>query len=527
MFDLLLKNGWIIDGTGTPAFRADLAVQNGKIGAIAPKIDPGMAKKTLDVSGLCVAPGFLDIHSHSDTTFIEDDRGEGKLFQGVTSELVGNCGISPFPFLPEMKKTLEPYVGVTAKGNFAAPSLAAFLKGIEERGNKMGTNLLPLVGHGTLRAGVLGYEDRPAEKAELKAMRRLLREDLETGAWGLSLGLGYTPGLSANLEELAEMGLEVADFEGIITSHMRNQREKTPDSLEEMFEINRRSGAHVHIAHFKAVMPSCRGKAGEWIRILEEAKAAGVHVTADVYPYNASNSEVTNSFPKWAIMGGKERAMAAVYGEERERLLADLTERFPGEEEGEGLLFVHTNGVYPELEGKTLEEIRKIWGLSRAEALAKIAYDTDARADCINFCMDEADVEKMLRQEDFSIGSDGCCFPFDPALNQGKPHPRNFGTFPRFLRLCREKALCSKEMAVRRITGQSADYIGLKDRGYLREGLAADITVFDWERITDKASYLNPFEKPEGIAYVLMDGRIALEKGVQTEARLGKLLLKK
>lgn len=527
MYDILLKNGSLIDGSGAPAFRADLALEDGKIAAIAPDIAPGLAKECVDISGLVAAPGFIDIHSHSDLTFLDDDRGEAKLFQGVTSELTGNCGDSPFPYTAEKEEILKVHVGNTGRGNFAAPSLERFAEGIAARGDRMGTNLLPLVGHGTLRAGVLGYEDRPAEAEELKKMAKLLRADMECGAWGLSLGLGYTPGLSADLGELAAMGAEVAPFEGIVTSHMRFQNAKTPQALEEMFEINRRSGAHVHVAHFKAAGTACRGKAEEWIGILEDAKASGVHVTADVYPYTAADSGITNSFPKWAIMGGLERALQAVCGAERPRLLADLRERFPDPEAGKSLLIVHTAGVYPELEGKTLEEIAAIWEMPRAETLAKLAFDTEARADCITFCMTEEDVERMLRQNDFSIGSDGCCLPFDPALNQGKPHPRNYGTFPRFLRLCREKKLCPPETAIRRITGQSADYIGLRDRGYLRVGLAADVTVLDWERVTDRAGYADPFRKPEGIPHVIMDGRFAIRGGVQTEERLGKLLLKK
>lgn len=527
MYDLLLKNGTVIDGSGREAYRADLAVRDGRIAAIAPKIDRGLSDLAVDIAGLVAAPGFIDIHSHSDLTFLEDDRGEAKLYQGVTSELCGNCGESPFPYTREREETLKTEVGNTGKGNFAAPSLERFLRGVEERGDRMGTNLLPLVGHGTLRAGVLGYEDRPAAGMELEKMADLLRADLESGAWGLSLGLGYTPGLSADVDELSGLGRVVAPFNGIITSHMRNQRAGTPESLEEMFEINRRSGAHVHIAHFKASGPDCRGRAGEWIDILETAKSSGVDVTADVYPYTAANSGITNSFPKWAITGGKGRALEAVYGAERGRLLSDLEDRFPGPEEGESLLIVHTAGRYPELEGLSLEEISRIWAMPRAEALAKLCFDTAAKADCVTFCMAEEDVERMLRQNDFSIGSDGCCLPLDPALNQGKPHPRNYGTFPRFLRLAREKSLCSPETAIRRITGLSADYIGLGDRGYLREGMAADITVLDWNRVSDRATYSNPFQKPEGIVHVLMNGRFAVRGGMQTEERQGRILLKR
>ena len=526
MYDLLLKNGFVIDGSGRTGYKADVAIENGKIAAVEFSIDPGLAAETVDVTGLAVAPGFIDIHSHSDVAFADDDRSEAKLYQGVTSELVGNCGASPFPVLPEK---LEIMAGEawTRKGSRVAVSLEAFLNEIDRRGEKMGTNLLPLVGHGTLRGGVIGYENRKLSEEEFRRMRQMLAADMKTGAWGLSLGLGYTPGVSADSEELCRIAEEVVPYGGIVTSHMRNQREKTPDSLEEMFAINRHCGAHVHIAHFKASTEICRGKAPEWISILHRAQAEGVNVTADVYPYTAASSDITNSFPKWSLMGGKKRALEALNGAERQRLIRDLEEAFPTMEAAKHLLIVHTCGTHPEADGKTLEEISRLWNKGCVETLMQLTADTKANAECIDFCMAEEDVDYMLSQNDLCIGSDGVCYPFAPEKNAGIPHPRNFGTFPRFLRLAREKKFCSPEMAVRRITGQSADYIGLKDRGYLRKGYAADVTVFDRDKVTDRATYTDPFRKPEGIVHVIMDGKLALRDGVQTAERLGKVLLKK
>ncbi|MBQ3578423.1 MAG: amidohydrolase family protein, partial [Firmicutes bacterium] len=216
----------------------------------------------------------------------------------------------------------------------------------------------------------------------------------------------------------------------------------------------------------------------------------------------------------------------AMTGEEKPRLMKELSETF-SDAKAKTLLVVHTCGVFPEMDGKTLDQIAEAWSMSPADALVKLAYGTKTHAACISFGMSEEDVEYMLGQNEFSIGSDGSCLPLDPALNDGKPHPRNFGTFPRFLRLNREKGFCSPEQAIRRITGQSADYIGIKDRGYIRTGLVADITVLDMEKVTDKATYTDPFQKPEGIVHVLMDGQFAVKDGVQTEKRLGKILLRK
>ncbi len=526
MYELLLKNGTVIDGAGGRPYQADVAVQDGRIADIAPGISEGLARETVDVSGLCVSPGFIDIHSHSDLSFLEDDRCEAKLYQGVTSELSGQCGSSPFPCPPGQEGRISGY-GNTCRGNFAACSLEGFLVGVESRGDKMGTNLMPLVGHGALRCGVLGYENRPATDRELKQMRALLAADMATGAWGLSLGLGYTPGLSADTRELCLLGEEVVPYDGIITSHMRNQGVGTPQSLEEMFAINRHSGAHVHIAHFKASGRASHGRAPEFVQIVREGQASGVNVTVDMYPYTASSSGITNSFPKWSIEGGKQRAVEILCGPERQRLIAELEKSFATPEQGETLVIVSTHGRLPEADGRNLYEISRMWGVSQAEAAAKIAVETNTDCTCISFAMAEEDVMYMLSQNDFSIGSDGRALSFDPALNAGKPHPRNFGAFPRFLRIARERKLCPPEVAIRRITGLSADAAGLRDRGYLRPGMVADITVVDMDKVTDKATYQDAFQKPEGIVHVLMDGQFALRGGVQTDRRLGRILLKK
>ena len=319
----------------------------------------------------------------------------------------------------------------------------------------------------------------------------------------------------------------VSEYGGIVTSHMRYQNLRTPEALKEMYEINRRTGVHVHIAHFKASSRKAWGKAQEFIDNVHSAQRDGIHVTVDVYPYTAASSGITNSFPKWSIQGGKQTAVSVLKDPEKRHVLLDeLEEIFKTREDGEALYVVTTDGLCPEADGKNIWQISQDLGISMAEAAAKVAVDTDAGATCISFAMCEEDVETMLRQTDFCIGSDGSTLSLKPEDNQGKPHPRNFGTFPRFLRLAREKKICTLETAVRRITGQSAEYIGLRDRGYLREGLVADLTVFDPDTVGDKGTYENPFQKPEGICHVFMAGEAALLDGMQTEKRLGQFLLK-
>lgn len=525
MYDLLIQGGTVVDGTGQKPYRADVAVENGAIVAVAPHIDAGCAREVIDAAGLVVAPGFIDIHSHSDDEFLNDERCESRVYQGVTTELMGQCGFSNYP-CPDAGRDRFPELFAEHVQPYAGCSMAEYIENVTRAGKRMGTNLLPLVGHGTLRCGVMGWEDRAASEGELAQMRALLARDMRDGAWGMSLGLGYTPGVSSTTEELCALGCEVAPYGGIITAHMRNQSEHTARSIDELSAIYRASGAHVHIAHFKAAEKACWGRAPEFTGYVRAAQAAGVHLTVDLYPYTAAASDITNSFPHWAIQGGKKRALERAAGPERARLIEDISKEFATLEDGDNLIVVSTYGLAPECDGKTARELALAWGVSAAEAVVMIAERSNADASCVSFLMSEADVDYLLSQNDFCIGSDGRSFSVRPELNNGKPHPRNFATFPRFLRLVRERKLCDLATAVRRITGLSADTIGLSDRGYVKEGLVADLTVFDPERITDRATYLDPFAPNEGIEHVVMNGALALKHGEQTALRAGRFLLK-
>lgn len=525
MYDYLIQNGFIADGSGGPVEKGDLAIKDGRIEAIEKHISPGLAQKVMDAENMIVAPGFIDIHSHSDVNFLSDDRCESKLYQGVTTELMGQCGSSVYPAPDEHYDRIEAFAGSKAMG-YASFSLADFAEKIASDKKKMSTNLLPLVGHGALRCGVMGYENRPAGKSELDAMHFLLARDMADGAWGLSLGLGYTPGVSSDVNELASLGEIVAAHDGIVTSHMRNQGTHTPESLNEMYEIFRRSGAHVHIAHFKASGKAAWGRAQEFIDHVHKAQHSGIHVTADVYPYTAASSGITNSFPKWSIQGGKTHALDILAGPERYKIISYLEQKYASPEDGKRLVVVSAGEALPEANGKNMFELSELWGISQAEAVARVAEKSRAGATCISFSMTEPDVDIMLSQMDFAIGSDGRALPFDPLMNAGKPHPRNFGTFPRFLKFARENNICEAGQAVRRLTGLSADIIGLKNRGYLRPGYVADITIFNWDKVADRATYSDPFQKPEGIEAVFTGGCLALWKGTQTAVRNGSLLLK-
>lgn len=524
MQDIILKNGYICDGTGSPAYTGDVWVKDGRITRVgAPTDEP--CTQEIDVTGMAVAPGFVDIHSHSDTVFLIDGRCEGKLYQGVTSELSGQCGNTIYPCANDRMDNLRRYTG---SHRYTSSSLGGFVSKLEENHIEMSTNQLPLIGHGALRAGVMGFDGRKATKEEQDLMCSLMEQQMNDGAWGLSLGLGYAPGIFADQEELNALGHVVARHNGLITSHMRNQGNRIYDALEEMYEINRISGARVHIAHLKMSYKKEWGTAWKVADDLKKARESGVAVTADMYPYRASSSGITNILPKWSLDGGI--SMAAVRleqnGEEAEKMMQALREYFETTEDGEGVFIVTTHGTCPEANGKTILDLSRQWNLSMADAARELILRTRGNASCIFFSMAQSDVDYLLAQNEIAIGSDGSCYPLAEESNEGKLHPRNFGTFPRFLRLCRENNWCDLATAVHRITGMSAGIIGLTDRGLLKEGMIADITVFDPKNITDKATYQEPFQKPEGIVHVIMNGQFALYDGKQTDKRLGSLILK-
>lgn len=520
MLDIILKGGIIADGTINKSYTADVCIKDGMIVKIAPDVQDEAAE-TVDVSNLVVAPGFIDFHSHSDNTFMFDPRAQSKLYQGVTSELSGQCGLSNFPVENKDEREKE------RDGALYGSSMDDFINRVKARKISMGTNQMLLTGHGALRQVVAGLEDREVTATELELMRSLLEAAMECGCWGMSLGLGYAPGVSSTTDELCCLSEIVQKYGGIITSHMRNQQEKSLESMNEMYDLYRHSGAKVHIAHFKSSGQVNWGQAPRLVQDYHNARAEGIEVTADVYPYEAACSGITNSFPKWAIQGGIPMAVQRTKNQDRQRLLEDLSRSFAAPEDGKKLFIVTTHGKYPTADGKFLGDIAEHFSMSLPEALMELTQLTDGGAQCIAFGMSPLDVEYFLKQDDIVIGSDGSGLSVSPEENDGNPHPRNFGTFPRFLRLAREKKFCSMERAVHRITGQGAEILGMYKRGFLREGFIADITVFDWENISDMATYENPVQKNRGIEHVLIKGSFALRSGEQTDKLLGEFLRKR
>ena len=515
MYDVVIRGGTVIDGTGRPGYRADVAVQEGRIAAIG-EIS-GDSAKTLDAGGLAVSPGFIDAHAHSDACFLRDDSGASKLYQGITTEVSGNCGSSPFPAAP----------GVEEEGEWRCRSFGDFVRRFEAGGWRMAVNQAMLVGHGSLRAAVVGCEDRPATDDELERMKALLRRDLAEGAWGMSLGLEYSPGFFADARELRALGGVVKEFDGLVPCHMRSEGLRIDEAIEELLDVGRASGVKVHVSHLKLDNYRVHGQAAAvWAR-LEKAQQAGVRVSADMYPFTASCTSLTIRCPKWSQEGGAEAVVNFLKGPRRAEVVEGIRTHYFSAERAETCLFHDDAGYWPEIVGKTLRQVAEefLHTDDYAEAAAQVLLRTRGRAGCIFFVMSEEDMLYFLSR-DVSIGSDGWALSADPGKVPGRPHPRSYGAVTEFFRLAREKNICSLEEAVRRVTSKTADTIGLRNRGRLLPGLAADICVFDPAVIAPRATYLDPIQVSRGVRHVLVGGGVALEDGAQTELRAGRFLRK-
>ena len=521
---LIIRGAMVIDGTGRPGFRGDIAVADGKILTVG---DCGglRAKEEIDAEGLTCAPGFIDAHAHSDTMFMRDGSGASKLYQGITTEISGNCGYSPFP-APE---------GNDHPRRFA--SYADFLRAFSENGSRMAVNQAMLTGHGSLREAVVGESARPATPKEMERMKELLRRDLKAGALGMSLGLEYAPGCFAGQEELNALGAVVQEAGGIVTCHMRSEGLHIFDAIDELAQVGRFSGvsgvsgvsgAHVHISHLKLDHYSVHGQAPAVWEHIEKLRREGINITADVYPYTASATSLTIRCPRWSMDGGEEALLGFLTGPRRGEVVEGIRTHYFNARRAETCLFSDGGGLWPEIVGKTLRFVAEelLHTTDYAEAAAIVLERTKARAKGVFFVMSEEDMLFFL-SKDVCIGSDGYALPDDPKKVGSLPHPRSYGSIAEFLRLAREKHICSLEEAVRRVTSKPADTFGLKDRGRIAPGMAADLTVFDPAVIAPRATYLNPIQTAQGVHWAIVDGKIALREGRQTEERAGRFLMKR
>jgi N-acyl-D-amino-acid deacylase len=537
-YDLIIRGGKVVEGTGNPWYSGDVAIKDAKITAMGnfPKAE---AEAIIDASGLIVAPGFIDAHSHADGSTLYYREMESLVMQGITTVMSGQCGSSPAPVNPDFREEME-----KRRARFLPPEVDTkitwttfedYLREEEKEG--LGINVAHHVGHGAIRIAAMGFEAREPTPVELDRMRELTADAMESGAFGLSTGLIYPPGIFAKTEEVIELAKVAAEYGGVYDTHLRGEGKTLMESLEEAIRIGEEAGIPVHISHHKAATKSIWGKSVESLRLLEEARGRGLDVTVDQYPYRAGATSLATCLPPWAHEGGMERLLERLKDPElRERMKRDIEDGIPGWENFAGELGwgnVMVSRVVSEenkpFEGKNLEEVREMRGdPDCSTSLFDLILEEEGAAGMIIFAMDEGDVRRIMGHPLQMVGTDSGASAATGFMKRGKPHPRGYGSYPKILgRYVREMGVLQLEEAVRKMTSFPAQRFGILDRGILRPGMWADVTMFDPETVIDKATYQDPHQYPEGIEYVIVNGEVAVDRGEYTGALAGRVLRKK
>ena len=528
-FDLIIAGGHVIDGTGSPWYTADVGIRHGRIAAIG-TLKSAAANQRIDAAGMVVAPGFIDMLGQSEFTILVDPRLPSKIYQGITTEITGE-GTSPAPMSgharDEAAQTLEHY-GLTADWQ----SLGEYFARLERSG--LGINLASYVGATTLREVVIGVADRPATAAELERMRALVRDAMREGAVGVSTSLEYAPAPYASTEELIAMAAEAAAYGGIYATHMRSEGDGMVAALDETFRIAREAHIPAEIWHLKVAGKKNWGHMPEMIKRIEAARASGLDITADTYAYTAWFNDMSAFVPPWAHDGGNEKMVERLKDPAlRARIVKDIRtpsaawdnewDEVPGPESI--LIGVVKNPALRGLQGQTIAAIAKSRAKDPLETLLDILVEDNGFTGCAVFGMQEDDVALALVQPWTSINNDSSGTSPEGILGEEHPHPRAYGTFPRILRkYVREEHRLILEEAIRKFTALPAQRLRLTDRGVLKLGLWADITVFNPETIADRSTFSAPNALAVGMRWVLVNGVPVIADGKMTGAKPGQVL---
>ena len=523
--DLLIRGGHVIDGTGVPGREADLSVRGDRIMAIEPRSSRS-ARRVVDARGLVVAPGLIDIHTHSDFTLPLNPQAESKIRQGITTEVVGNCGFSVAPALPGRVEMLRQYLASSApwlpfRESTFADYVAAF--------PPTSVNVILQVGHHTLRLMAAGMDERPLTDAERSLMTRLLEEALAAGAWGLSSGLFTAPGGYADAAEIHALARVLARHGGAYASHIRDEANHVFEAVREAIDVAEATGVHVQIAHLKLSGTDNWGGATRLLAEIEAARRRGIPVDVDAYPYDTATNPLRNLFPRWVMDGGIP-AMLERLGrrDDRTRLRDDIARngltnfgRIPSWD----VVRVAVAPHLPEHAGRTLGDIARSRGVEPFDAVCDFVVADRGETRILITSMDEPDVREISRAPWVLAGSDANSLAVTGVTGQGKPHPRSYGTHARLLGpWVRDLKLFTLESAVHKTTGGAARALGLTDRGLLRPGFRADVTVFDPARIADQSTYPDPHRYAIGVSTVIVNGDVVIDGGDHTGALPGRVL---
>lgn len=524
---LLFRNATLVDGSGAPLRRADVAVVGDRIAAVGPELDCSSGQ-IIDADGLVLAPGFIDIHGHSDMTLFRHPLMKSKAFQGVTSEVIGNCGLGLFPLRLGGEAELAAYLRLhdysLPEGGITWHDLAGYAERVDSEG--LGINVAPLVGHAPLRNAVMGMNDRAPSLDEQTRMELLLDTALRQGAWGMSSGLIYPPGSYAATDELLSLARVLARHNALYTSHIRSESDGIDAALDEALTIVRGSGARLQVSHLKAMGGSNRGRAREFLARLAAARGEGIDVGADQYPYSASATTLTAVVPQRAHAGGAAALLARLADSAlRAELEAEIGREMARREGAEGIVVTGCTRNR-QLSGLSVAAIAERWGCPPETAVVRLILEERGNVGAIFFSMAEADVATILADSLVAVGSDGHALTVEADGHQ-PTHPRSYGSFPRVLgRYVREERLLPLETAIHKMTGLPASRLGFRERGLIRPGYVADLVLFDPATIADTATYAEPHRYATGVAHLLVAGRFVIKDGSLTGERPGRVLRK-
>jgi N-acyl-D-aspartate/D-glutamate deacylase len=528
MYELVIRNGLIVDGTGGGSFIGDVAIDGDIIVEIGQITEQGQTE--IDATGLVISPGFIDSHTHSDLALLHQPDALAKITQGVTTEIVGNCGFSVAPLLNNegvqtYKSYSAPVLGFT-NVSWDWQTYSEYLNKVTQA--QPAVNFASLIGHGAIRSSIMGFDNRQPTNKELTQMTELLERAMQEGALGLSSGLVYAPGAYSEEEELIELARVVAQYGGVYATHLRNQADGLVDSVKEATKIGIETGVSVHISHHKTVGKANFGLVNETLGLLDEVTEGGVWTSSDMYPYLAGNTTLAATLPSWLLEGGIQEMLKRLTDPVLKRkAMDDIESGIPGWENRmkaigyeNVILNAFKTNENKKYQGMNLTEIAHLRETSILDCVFDLLQEEDGEIGVILMNSIEEDLIAVLKHPRSVVGSDG-------IYSGETAHPRLYGTFPRIVkRYVQEFNIFSLEEAVHRMSGLTAQIFGLHEIGFLKPGLRADVVVFDPSTIEDKATYEQPFTFSEGIQYVYVGGKAAVKEGKVTGIRNGKALLR-
>ena len=540
MYDVKIVNGLIIDGTGNPGYAADVGIVGDQIIAIGDLSD-ATSRETVDASGKVVAPGFVDMHTHSDLAVLFDPLTNSKIFDGVTTEVVGNCGIGVAPVSEANRQLLIDYLGTRMIGNLPVKielnwsSMAEYLDYV--RRHPPALNVCALLAQGAVRIAVMGFDKQAPTNRQLSEMKSLVAAGMAEGAVGFSSGLIYMPGEFSTTDELAELAKKIRPHQGFYVSHIRNESEGVFDALEEALTIGEKAGVPVHVSHLKVAGQSVWGRSPELLARIDKANQDGVETTFDLYPYTSGMTGLTACMPPWAFEGGVEKLLNRLADAEiRAKIVADVENGIPGWQNlfkaaggWENITITTVNSeANKHLEGKTIRQIADLQDKDPYNTVFDLLIAEKGKVLIVLLLMAEEDLINILRHPMSMIGSDGMSVSTEGIMSFGMPHPRAFGTRARVLaRYVREKKVLSLEEAVKKMSYMPAWRLGLPKRGLLRVGYYADAVVFDPDEVRDNAVYSDPKQYSSGFEYVVVNGKVVLANGMHQKVFNGRVLTRK